>query len=91
MRHRPLHCHDFYINRFCPISQPPLPLPAQWDATEETDLRHWSKFRAFSPLRRDVMRYGGRTAKLDTCGHVFMRWKEQFFVNVGQVRDEAIS
>ncbi|KAA8496416.1 Glucose-induced degradation protein 4-like [Porphyridium purpureum] len=55
----------------------------RWDASREHDLQHWSKFDAFAPLRSRVMRDGGVNIDLSDSRHVFMRWKEEFFVNVG--------
>lgn len=56
--------------------------PTQWDTDRATDLRHWCKFAAFAPFRDEVTRDGGYALDLGNYSHVFMRWKERFFVNV---------
>eukprot|EP00897_Mesotaenium_endlicherianum_P009247 jgi/Mesen1/8350/ME000463S07796 len=56
---------------------------AQWGATRETDVKHWSKFSSFAPLKETVQRDGGRSLDLASYPFIFMRWKEKFFVNVG--------
>ncbi|XP_024525079.1 glucose-induced degradation protein 4 homolog isoform X2 [Selaginella moellendorffii] len=55
----------------------------QWDASPDTDVKHWSKFSSFLPLSDTVERDGGRSLDLATYPSIFMRWKEKFFVNVG--------
>ncbi|KAJ7535772.1 hypothetical protein O6H91_12G045300 [Diphasiastrum complanatum] len=56
----------------------------QWDATTETDVKHWSKFPSFLPLKEEVQKDGGRSLDLANYPYIFMqRWKEKFFVNVG--------
>ncbi|XP_024377492.1 uncharacterized protein [Physcomitrium patens] len=55
----------------------------QWDATKETDVKHWSKFASFLELREEVQKDGGKSIDLVNHPYIFMRWKEKFFVNVG--------
>lgn len=55
----------------------------KWEATSEVDIRHWTKFPSFSPLLSQVEVDGGRSLDLSSYSHIFMRWKEQYFVNVG--------
>ncbi|KAK9158844.1 hypothetical protein Scep_005418 [Stephania cephalantha] len=55
----------------------------KWEATIEDDIRHWSKFPSFSPLLNEVKDNGGRSLNLSNYPYIFMRWKEQYFVNVG--------
>jgi hypothetical protein len=52
-------------------------------ANPDTDLKHWSKFSSFAPLKEAVNRDGGKGIDLARHSHVYMRWKEKFFVNVG--------
>lgn len=59
---------------------------SDWAALDETDIRHWSKFSEFLPLRKDVVTLGGRAPGLADCGAVFMRWKEKYFVSRGESR-----
>lgn len=54
----------------------------KWEATRDVDMLHWSKFEAFKPLRVQVERSAGRCSKLAEHPYIFMRWKEQFFVNM---------
>ncbi|CAI5512143.1 unnamed protein product, partial [Closterium sp. Naga37s-1] len=55
----------------------------QWDATRETDIKHWSRFPCFSQLKEAALKDGARSIDLSTFPYIFMRWKEKFFVNVG--------
>eukprot|EP00197_Chlamydomonas_leiostraca_P007336 CAMPEP_0202869086 /NCGR_PEP_ID=MMETSP1391-20130828/11811_1 /ASSEMBLY_ACC=CAM_ASM_000867 /TAXON_ID=1034604 /ORGANISM="Chlamydomonas leiostraca, Strain SAG 11-49" /LENGTH=238 /DNA_ID=CAMNT_0049549343 /DNA_START=180 /DNA_END=896 /DNA_ORIENTATION=- len=56
----------------------------KWGATRETDMQHWVKFPGWDArIRASVMRWGGRYASLSSHTHVFMRLKEQFYVNAG--------
>ncbi|CAN7019976.1 unnamed protein product [Brassica oleracea var. botrytis] len=55
----------------------------KWEATREDDMRHWSKFPSFAPLQGQVESDGGRQLDLSNYPYIFMRWKEQYFVNVG--------
>jgi hypothetical protein len=55
----------------------------KWEATKETDVKHWSKFSSFEELRDDVQKDGGKSFDLANYPYMFMRWKEKFFVNVG--------
>ncbi|KAG1339257.1 glucose-induced degradation protein 4 [Cocos nucifera] len=49
----------------------------------EDDIRHWSKFASFAPLLSQVEADGGESLDLSNHPYIFMRWKEQYFVNVG--------
>ncbi|XP_058099345.1 uncharacterized protein LOC131243783 isoform X1 [Magnolia sinica] len=55
----------------------------KWEATPEDDVRHWSKFQSFSPFLGQVEADGGKSLNLSNYPYIFMRWKEQYFVNVG--------
>ncbi|KAH1265666.1 Glucose-induced degradation protein 4 [Glycine max] len=55
----------------------------KWEASPEDDIRHWSKFPSFSPLLGQVEADGGKSLDLSNYPYIFMRWKEQYFVNVG--------
>ncbi|PKU72802.1 glucose-induced degradation protein 4 homolog [Dendrobium catenatum] len=55
----------------------------KWEATPDDDIRHWSKFPSFGPLLSQVEADGGKSLDLSNYPFVFMRWKEQYFVNVG--------
>lgn len=55
----------------------------KWEATSEVDIRHWTKFTSFSPLLTQVEVDGGKSLDLSNYPYIFMRWKEQYFVNVG--------
>ncbi|PWA87762.1 vacuolar import/degradation protein Vid24 [Artemisia annua] len=55
----------------------------KWKATSEVDIEHWSKFPSFSPLLTQVEVDGGKSLDLSNYQYIFMRWKEQYFVNVG--------
>ncbi|KAG8053466.1 hypothetical protein GUJ93_ZPchr0001g31045 [Zizania palustris] len=49
----------------------------------EDDIRHWSKFPSFTPLLSQIETDGGKSLDLSNYAYIFMRWKEQYFVNVG--------
>ncbi|GIM10655.1 hypothetical protein Vretimale_14251 [Volvox reticuliferus] len=54
--------------------------------SRETDVRYWSRCPGFtSSLRAAIVHNGGRAQQLSSCTHLFMRWKECFFVDVPQV------
>ncbi|KAG2488283.1 hypothetical protein HYH03_013133 [Edaphochlamys debaryana] len=60
---------------------------AKWGTcpTRETDLRHWSRCPGFGPaMRAACLAHDGRVGGLGGagCRHVFMRWKECFFVDI---------
>eukprot|EP00877_Chromochloris_zofingiensis_P013976 jgi/Chrzof1/8832/Cz03g25340.t1 len=55
-----------------------------WGASKAMDLRHWGKFEGFAALRAAVVTNQGRCGALERHPFIYMRWKEQFFVNVGQ-------
>ncbi|GFR45829.1 hypothetical protein Agub_g7193 [Astrephomene gubernaculifera] len=53
--------------------------------SRESDVRYWSRCPGFSgALRNAVKRHDGRAPQLGSCQHIFMRWKEVFFVDVPQ-------
>ncbi|GIL66898.1 hypothetical protein Vafri_20374 [Volvox africanus] len=53
--------------------------------SRETDVRYWSRCPGFtSSLRAAIVQNNGRAQQLSSCTHVFMRWKECFFVDVPQ-------
>ncbi|XP_078436164.1 glucose-induced degradation-like protein [Wolffia australiana] len=54
----------------------------KWAATPEDDVRHWAKFPSFAPLMNKVEADGGKSLDLSRYPYIFMRWKEQYFVNV---------
>ena len=59
------------------------------DASARTclsELRHWSRFPAFRPLRDSVLDEDGRAAALKDSRKVFMRWKEKCFLYGGDSR-----
>ncbi|KAK2997254.1 hypothetical protein RJ639_026000 [Escallonia herrerae] len=55
----------------------------KWKATSEVDIEHWTKFPSFAPLLSQVKVDGGKSLDLSSYHYIFMRWKEQYFVNVG--------
>lgn len=54
----------------------------RWDATRAKDIEHWSKFQPFHSFKDAVVHGSGKLIDMSTSRYVFMRWKEQFFVNV---------
>ncbi|KAG2425294.1 hypothetical protein HXX76_013875 [Chlamydomonas incerta] len=54
-------------------------------ASRDTDIRHWGRCPGFSRgMLFEARAQEGRSGRLATSGHVFMRWKECFFVDVPQ-------
>jgi hypothetical protein len=64
-------------------------------ATEQDDLRHWSRFDRFRQVRSELRRPGltmpdrerGPEGTMRERGYVFMRWKERFLVPDHKVKD----
>ncbi|EIE22456.1 hypothetical protein COCSUDRAFT_42757 [Coccomyxa subellipsoidea C-169] len=56
----------------------------KWGATQQSDLKQWSKFPHFVPLRLNVLQRRGRCGYLRDYSHIYMRWKEQCFLNAGE-------
>ncbi|XP_040372891.1 uncharacterized protein LOC112194134 [Rosa chinensis] len=55
----------------------------KWEATQDDDIRHWTKFPSFSALLSLVEVDGGKSLDLSNYPYIFMRWKEQYLVHVG--------
>ncbi|KRY01945.1 Glucose-induced degradation protein 4 -like protein [Trichinella pseudospiralis] len=62
-------------------------LTRKWDADEEIDRKHWSKFFAFNKYKKMFNSDNFDCLALKKDNHVFMRWKEQFLIPDYQVRD----
>lgn len=56
----------------------------RWGAEVSNDMDHWNQFAPFAEVREAVQRDGGDDLDLSESRYVFMRWKERFFVNVGE-------
>merc|ERR1712182_121517 len=54
-----------------------------WDASADSDGRHWTRFKAFGPIKEAFDRDGAKKVDLRNYPYIFMHWKERFFVNVG--------
>ncbi|KAF9269394.1 hypothetical protein L218DRAFT_915443 [Marasmius fiardii PR-910] len=61
-------------------------LTQNWDATEQEDLVHWSRFPAFRHVKHELQRPHLTMCDKDR-GALFMRWKERFLVPEDQVQD----
>jgi glucose-induced degradation protein 4 len=58
-----------------------------WDACSEGDFLHWSSVPGVNAmLRMEMRRHAGRAPVLAAAGHVFMRWKERFFIRGSESR-----
>mmetsp|Transcript_25087 Transcript_25087/g.47412 ORF Transcript_25087/g.47412 Transcript_25087/m.47412 type:complete len:253 (-) Transcript_25087:370-1128(-) len=57
--------------------------PPHWGTDRATDLKHWSKFKCFAPLKDAVLSFDYARLDLQSFPYVFMRWKEKCFINVG--------
>ncbi|KAL3651940.1 hypothetical protein CASFOL_004942 [Castilleja foliolosa] len=48
----------------------------------DDDIEQWTKSPSFLHLQPQVELDGGKTLDLSNYPNIFMRWKEQYFVNV---------
>uniref|UniRef100_A0A915I7U4 Glucose-induced degradation protein 4 homolog n=1 Tax=Romanomermis culicivorax TaxID=13658 RepID=A0A915I7U4_ROMCU len=62
-------------------------LTRKWDADEDIDRKHWSKFGAFDQFSKNFNTDDFAYSILQTSDYVFMRWKEQFLIPDHRVRD----
>lgn len=58
----------------------------KWGASEADDLKHWSRFTPFRPIKNTLTKPGLRFNHLNKP-FIFMRWKERFLVPDHRVRD----
>lgn len=61
-------------------------LTGKWGATEADDVKHWSRFTPFRPIRNTLTKPDLRFNHLNKP-FIFMRWKERFLVPDHRVRD----
>ncbi|TPX70253.1 hypothetical protein SpCBS45565_g01891 [Spizellomyces sp. 'palustris'] len=54
-------------------------LTRKWDADEQIDRQHWTKFSAFKEYA-DVFNKDGFVYDFENNDYIFMRWKEHFLV-----------
>lgn len=54
----------------------------KWQADLQTDLLHWKKFDALKGLNDQTIIHSFPGARHIHQKYIFMRWKEQFFVNM---------
>jgi len=62
-------------------------LTRKWDADEDVDKRHWSKFLAFCQYNKNFNSDSFDYKELKERDHVFMRWKEHFLVPDHTIKD----
>ncbi|CAG0918115.1 unnamed protein product [Notodromas monacha] len=55
-------------------------LTRKWDADEDVDRKHWSKFLSFLPYTKTFNTDAFNYDCLKTSDYVFMRWKEHFLI-----------
>jgi len=60
-------------------------LTRKWQATYETDLKHWSKFKEFEKYKSKFEAGDLDPESTDRSECLFMRWKEKFLVPCHQV------
>lgn len=65
----------FFFSLYVYPSETTLFLACAW--------QHWSKFAPFHTYKEAVLRGSSQSIDMSQSRYVFMRWKEQFFVNVG--------
>lgn len=61
-------------------------LTQKWDANEQEDMVHWSRFPAFRHVKNELNKPNLTISDRDR-GAVFMRWKERFLVPDHKVQD----
>ncbi|KAI9139741.1 vacuolar import and degradation protein-domain-containing protein [Paraphysoderma sedebokerense] len=54
-------------------------LTRKWDADENVDRQHWSRFAPFKPYEK-IFNQDGFTFDVNDSDYLFMRWKEHFLV-----------
>lgn len=62
-------------------------LTRKWDADEEVDRKHWSKFAPFSQFAKTFNCDHFDYEQLKNTDFVFMRWKEHFLVPDHTIKD----
>ncbi|KAL3178850.1 hypothetical protein MRX96_009518 [Rhipicephalus microplus] len=62
-------------------------LTRKWDADEEVDKKHWSKFGAFEGYTKTFNCDNFNYTELKATENVFMRWKEHFLVPDHTIKD----
>lgn len=62
-------------------------LTRKWDADEDVDKKHWSKFTAFSDYAKTFNSDDFDYDNLAQSDFVFMRWKEHFLVPDHTIKD----
>ncbi|XP_064406291.1 glucose-induced degradation protein 4 homolog [Halichondria panicea] len=62
-------------------------LTRKWDAHEDVDRKHWSKFPAFGPFIKTFNSDDFSYSQLEETNSVFMRWKEHFLVPDHNIKD----
>ena len=65
-------------------------LTRKWGATEADDLKHWSRFAPFRPLKSSLAK-PALTFNHVNKPFVFMRWKERFLVPDHRLRERDIT
>ncbi|CAG9829214.1 unnamed protein product [Diabrotica balteata] len=69
------------------ISQKYPFLTRKWDADEDVDRKHWSKFSLFSQYAKTFNSDSFDYKALADTDYVFMRWKEHFLVPDHTIKD----
>ncbi|KAL1422978.1 hypothetical protein MTO96_021570 [Rhipicephalus appendiculatus] len=62
-------------------------LTRKWDADEEVDKKHWSKFGSFEGYTKTFNCDNFNYTELKATENVFMRWKEHFLVPDHTIKD----
>lgn len=62
-------------------------LTRKWDADEDVDKKHWSKFLAFYQYAKNFNSDCFNYEELKKTDYVFMRWKEHFLVPDHTIKD----
>jgi len=62
-------------------------LTRKWDADEDVDRKHWSKFKAFKEFESTFNTDNFDYESLEKSDYVFMRWKEHFLVPDHTIKD----
>lgn len=62
-------------------------LTRKWDADEEVDKKHWSKFTSFHQYSKTFNSDNFDYEAMKSTDYVFMRWKEHFLVPDHTIKD----
>ena len=61
-------------------------LTRKWDADEDVDKKHWSKFHPFHQFSKVFNSDSFDYSQIENTDFIFMRWKEHFLVSISEMK-----